>query len=106
MLPNDISSGVADSFRDRFGHFPEGVWEAPGRVNLIGEHTDYNAGLALPFAIDRRVVVAAAGRIDGRLRCWTAEGDREVQAEVGSLFPNPDLGWGAYPLGVVWAFGE
>jgi len=97
---------AGDRFRQHFGRAPEGLWQAPGRVNLIGEHTDYNAGLALPFAIDRQVVVAAARREDGRLRCSSAEGVGEVQAERGPLFPSVDWGWGAYPLGVVWAFRE
>ena len=82
------------------------MWQAPGRVNLIGEHTDYNAGLALPFAIDRQVVVAAARRHDGLLHCWSAHGDHDVYCEIGSLFPRAVSGWGAYPLGVVWAFGQ
>ncbi|MGH9126823.1 MAG: galactokinase [Acidimicrobiales bacterium] len=99
-------TGVGEQFQERFDRRPEGLWQAPGRVNLIGEHTDYNAGLALPFAIDRRVVVAAARRDDGRLRCWSADGVREVQAERGALFPSNDWGWGAYPVGVVWAFRE
>ena len=55
-------------FLERFGRPPEGVWAAPARVNLIGEHTDYNDGFVLPLAIDRRVTVAAARRPDDLLR--------------------------------------
>jgi galactokinase len=47
------SSDLAARFHDAFGSAPDGVWQAPGRVNLIGEHTDYNDGFVLPFAIDR-----------------------------------------------------
>lgn len=106
-LPSSPSAvGVADRFQEHFGQPPDGVWQAPGRVNLIGEHTDYNGGWALPFAIDRRVVVAAARRHDGRLRCISAQSDHEVQAETGSLSPKSVSGWGAYPLGVVWAMRQ
>jgi len=93
-LASDTSAGVADAFGDRFGHAPEGVWRAPGRVNLIGEHTDYNAGLSLPFAIDRHVVVAGARSPDGVVRGWSAQ-------EGGDI-----AGWGAYPRGVLSAFRE
>ncbi|MDQ6616677.1 MAG: galactokinase [Actinomycetota bacterium] len=103
-MPADVS--VAHRFRGRFGRDPEGVWRAPGRVNLIGEHTDYNAGWALPFAIDREVVVAAARRRHGLARCWSAHGEGAVQAEIGSLSPRSVSGWAAYPLGVLWAFGQ
>ncbi|HEX3424934.1 MAG TPA: galactokinase [Acidimicrobiales bacterium] len=102
-LRSPTADDVAHLFQEHFGRPPDGVWQAPGRVNLIGEHTDYNAGWALPFAIDRRVLVAAARRHDGRLRCISAQSDHEVQAETGSLSPKSVAGWGAYPLGGVWA---
>ena len=57
---------VVDAFRERAGRDPDGVWAAPGRVNLIGEHTDYNDGFVLPLAIDRLVLVAAGRRDSGR----------------------------------------
>ena len=55
---------AARAYKDKFGEEPELVASAPGRVNLIGEHTDYNGGFVLPCAIDRRIAVAvgAAGR--------------------------------------------
>ncbi|MBO9704319.1 MAG: galactokinase family protein, partial [Arthrobacter sp.] len=49
---------ILAAFRDAFGHDADGVWMAPGRVNLIGEHTDYNDGFVLPFAIDLKARVA------------------------------------------------
>ena len=64
---------VAAAFRERTGRDPEGVWAAPGRVNLIGEHTDYNDGFVLPAAIDRLVLVAAGRRAGGRLRLWSLQ---------------------------------
>ncbi|MDQ6797098.1 MAG: galactokinase family protein, partial [Actinomycetota bacterium] len=62
---------VADDFRSIVGHPPAGVWQAPGRVNLIGEHTDYCGGFAITFAIDRRTTVAVGRRPDRRVRAWS-----------------------------------
>lgn len=59
---------AVDLFTALTGHAPDGVWSAPGRVNLIGEHTDYNDGFVLPFAIPQRTVAAVGRRADGRLR--------------------------------------
>jgi galactokinase len=83
---------VARAFRERTGREPEGVWCAPGRVNLIGEHTDYNNGLVLPFAIDRQVIAAVGLRDDGRLSAWSGQGAPE--------------GWLAYPRGVLRALRD
>ena len=64
----DVAASAAAFYADRFGGDPAGVWRAPGRVNLIGEHTDYNDGFALPFALGAGVCVAAGRREDGRDR--------------------------------------
>ena len=64
---------AARLFADRYGREPEGVWFAPGRVNLIGEHTDYNEGFALPFAISAGICVAAAARDDGAIALSSAQ---------------------------------
>ena len=58
-------------FRECYGREPEGVWFAPGRVNLVGEHTDYNEGFVLPFALGQGVAVAAAQREDDVLALRT-----------------------------------
>ena len=60
-------------FRRVFGYEADGRWAAPGRVNLIGEHTDYNDGLVLPFAIADRAEVAISARDDGHLRICSAQ---------------------------------
>ena len=98
---------VAGQFRDWYGRDPEGVWHAPGRVNLIGEHTDYNEGWVLPFALDRGVVVAAGRRADRVLAIRSRqEPDGGIDAELASLTPGGVRGWAAYPAGVAWALRE
>lgn len=93
-----------ESFRRLTGHPPEGVWSAPGRVNLIGEHLDYNGGCVLPFAIPRRAAAAVGRRRDGWLRAVTLRaGMPELQIPVTALQPGSVTGWGAYVGGVVWA---
>ena len=71
-----IAAEAAKLFESAYGGQPEGLWAAPGRVNVIGEHTDYNEGFVLPMAIDRYTVVAAAKRTDGRLRVVSSAGDQ------------------------------
>jgi galactokinase len=98
---------VADRFRELYGTGPEGVWAAPGRVNLIGEHTDYNDGFVMPFALPHTTVAAVARREDGRLRLHSADIDADpVELSLDGLAPETDRSWTAYPAGVVWALRE
>ncbi|SEE67196.1 galactokinase [Arthrobacter alpinus] len=98
---------VAASFEETFGSKPDGVWSAPGRVNLIGEHTDYNEGFVLPFAIDRAAAVAIRLREDNTARLVSSYGDQEiVSVDLTSLSHESMSGWTAYPLGVVWVMGQ
>ena len=102
-----LVDAVTDAFAERAGRAPEGVWRAPGRVNLIGEHTDYNDGFVLPVAIDRSVVVAAARRDDGVLRSWSSrDRDDPVSRRVAEVGPGTSSGWSAYVEGVAWALRE
>jgi galactokinase len=102
-----ISGRAAGWFRAWHGTEPEGVWHAPGRVNLIGEHTDYNSGWVLPFALDRGVVAAARRRGDAMLdiRSLQATPGR-VAVPLAGLGPGSVTGWAAYPAGVAWAMRE
>lgn len=94
----NIENRVVQAYKDTFGSMPEIVSSAPGRINLIGEHTDYNGGFVLPCAIDRRVAVAIS-RGDNRLFSADFDEERPVAFEkTGS--------WADYPSGVDWALRE
>jgi galactokinase len=97
---------ITDGFRARFDREADGLWFGPGRVNLIGEHTDYNDGFVFPFAINRRAVVALAVRDDRMLRVASSFTDEIVQISLDDLTPEAVSGWSAYPLGVAWALGQ
>src|SRR4051812_32298031 len=96
-----MSDRLVESFREFAGHSPDGVWSAPGRVNLIGEHTDYNDGLVLPFALGLRTRVAAGRRVDRRVRVLSLQQDGAVEADLDDL--SRATGWSAYAFGTVWA---
>lgn len=103
---NDIRTEAREVFARVFAAEPDGLWSAPGRVNIIGEHTDYTGGLALPFAIDRRTVVALRLREDARIRIASTLADELVEIGLDELAPDTLHGWSAYLLGVVWALGD
>lgn len=95
---------LAEAFEQVTGRQPAGVWSAPGRVNLIGEHTDYNGGCVLPFAMPLRTAVAAARRPDRTLRLWSRQQPGPaVEVALDSLAPGSVPGWAGYPAGVAWA---
>ncbi|MCF3121896.1 galactokinase [Streptomyces arenae] len=101
------ASEVAEQFRQLYGYAPDGVWSAPGRVNLIGEYTDFNEGFVMPLALPHTAVAAVARRTDGVLRLHSADIDAPlVELRVDELTPLSDGGWAAYPAGVVWALRE
>ncbi|WP_308467679.1 galactokinase [Rathayibacter soli] len=105
---NEPSLGDAAraGFERVFDSAPQGLWAAPGRVNLIGEHTDYNDGFVLPFAINRHAIAALAVRDDRRIRVASAFADDAVEIELSEIGPETVSGWSAYPLGVAWALGQ
>jgi galactokinase len=100
---NDIRDEATEAFAEVFGYAPNGIWSAPGRVNLIGEHTDYNNGFVLPFAIDRRTVIALGVRTEPVTRVGSSFADELVEIPLAELSPEHLAGWSAYPLGVAWA---
>ncbi|MBX7269215.1 galactokinase [Micromonospora sp. Llam7] len=103
----DVAHRASAGFQTAYGEAPAGRWAAPGRVNLIGEHTDYNDGFVLPFALPLRTVVAAAPQPAGNWTVWselTGETIGFGADEVAT--PGRVTGWGAYVAGVVWALRE
>ncbi|MBV1778084.1 galactokinase [Paeniglutamicibacter sp. ABSL32-1] len=100
---------LADAFTALYGNAPEACFAAPGRVNLIGEHTDYNEGFVLPFAIDK---VAGIGlrirpRESGRLlRIASTRGGQVVEAQANGLVPSMVAPWARYVAGVFWAMEQ
>ncbi|WP_367042754.1 galactokinase [Streptomyces sp. Je 1-332] len=101
---------VAGQFAKLYGYEADGVWSAPGRVNLIGEYTDFNEGFVMPLALPHTAVAAVARRSDGVLRLHSADIDAPVaELRVDDLTPLSKYGqggWAAYPAGVVWALRE
>ena len=104
--PEEAVAAAATAFAERFGRPPEGVWAAPGRVNLIGEHVDYNAGLCLPLALPHRTFAAIGRRDDGRLGLHSAQlpsRRRSWTGRLDSVGPGAVRGWAGYVAGVPWA---
>jgi galactokinase len=102
------AAGLADqaaaAFRQRYRAEPDGVWFAPGRANLIGEHTDYTGGFVLPFALGRGVAVAASHAAGDAISVWSRQaGGDAVIAAATDLRPGRVSGWAAYALGVAWS---
>jgi len=96
---------LLDAFKARFGTTAT-VYRAPGRVNLIGEHTDYNDGFVLPAAIEFYCWALAAPRRDGRVVIYSENFNETVEAALDSLSPLEKKHWANYPLGVAWALRQ
>jgi galactokinase len=129
MLPAwsqaDGAARAAAAFRERFGTEPDGVWSAPGRVNVIGEHTDYNGGLCLPIALPHRTYVAFASRTASRgapaddgapagtdgtdpelVRLASAQEPGTWEGRLADVSPGSVQGWAGYAVGVAWALRQ
>lgn len=97
----------AATFAELYGGEPDGIWAAPGRVNLIGEYTDFNDGFVMPLALPHTAVAAVSRRDDGVLRLYSTDvPGGVVSLRVDALAPHSGHGWAAYPAGVVWALRE
>jgi galactokinase len=94
-MPNDLR----DKFRERFGGTSR-LFRAPGRVNLIGEHTDYNEGFVMPAAIDFSCWVAIGPRTDRRLGIFSENMQQTSECDLASGVPHPSRNWSDYPIGV------
>lgn len=92
---------VTRVFESRFGAPPCAIAWAPGRINLIGEHTDYNAGLVMPAAIQMGIVVAVAPRTDDRLILFAADPEERFEAPLSAVRPVEAVRWANYALGAV-----
>ena len=97
---------IGSVFSAAYGHEPALVWSAPGRVNLIGEHTDYNEGFVLPFALPHRNAVGAARSERPEWTVWSEAESQSVTFGDDDLAPGAVRGWAGYVAGVVWALRE
>src|SRR4051812_12921829 len=99
-----VTTDATAAFRKEFGSEPAGLWAAPGRVNLIGEHTDYNEGFVLPFALPQRTVAAADLGPAERWTVCSTFADQPVT--FGRTAPGEVTGWAGYVAGIVWALQD
>jgi galactokinase len=104
--PTEIAADLAARFEELHGRSPAGVFAAPGRVNLIGEHTDYNGGLCLPMALPHATYAAAAPRSDDTVTLTSAQQDGTFTGRLDALGPGQVDGWVSYAAGVLWALRE
>ncbi len=101
-MPQDIDKNLlAEKFEQVHGRSCEGMVQAPGRVNLIGEHTDYNDGFVLPIAIERRTAAAFARRHDRKITFASAQADESAQIELEGEIRPGEPAWANYCKGVV-----
>lgn len=111
-MPSDArEQSLSRAYATRWGQAPDGVWAAPGRVNLIGEHTDYNDGFVMPFALTRSAMVAAGLREDDRVVVTSLDLDETLDIGLDELTPfdaphaAPRV-WADYLTGCLWALRE
>ncbi|MDR1387292.1 MAG: galactokinase [Propionibacteriaceae bacterium] len=102
----DAATAAVELFEQVYGGPPAGVWQSPGRVNLIGEHTDYNDGLVLPIALPQRTFAAVRPRTDRRLRLASSGQTGQTEVELDQIAPGHPADWARYPAGVLWALAR
>ena len=104
MTDTNVAARATAAYTAEYGDEPAGLWAAPGRLNLIGEHTDYNEGYVLPFALPERVVAAVS---PGPGAGWTVSSEFATEP-VSFAAPEPGSveGWAGYVAGVVWALRD
>jgi len=105
MNVNELARQTAIAFKNGSSREPRWIAAAPGRVNVIGEHTDYNDGFVLPMAIERYTVIAASPNNTDRITLRSTAGDGVVTVDLAQpLKPGPKGHWGNYPIGVIAGF--
>ena len=104
--PTTLADDLASRFATEHGRPPEGVFAAPGRVNLIGEHVDYNGGLCLPMALPHATYAAVAPRDDDLVTVRSRQEETVFSGRLDDLGPDTISGWAAYAAGVVWSMRE
>ncbi|MEN9956282.1 MAG: hypothetical protein RLY34_1089, partial [Actinomycetota bacterium] len=105
-MTNSTLLATIAGFKQEYDREPAGVWSAPGRVNLIGEHTDYNQGFVFPFAINRRTYAAVAPRQDNMICVASSFSKEAFQVSIEEIEHNESNDWAAYPLGVAYAIAK
>ncbi|GAA1149803.1 galactokinase [Nesterenkonia lutea] len=97
---------LAEEFQQAYARPCAGIWAAPGRVNLIGEHTDYNGGFVLPFALPQTSRVAAALRTDRMVHVRSLLNGETAEFSLDGLVPGAVEGWAAYAAGMLWSLEQ
>ena len=105
-MTDTLINSVKAGFEAEYGYAATGVWSAPGRVNLIGEHTDYNEGFVFPFAINRHTFAAIALRDDAMVRVASSFSPKVHETAVNAIKREDANDWAAYPFGAAWAIQE
>jgi galactokinase len=105
MVRNNMRESILDVFYDTFGTAEKPlIVRSPGRINLIGEHTDYNEGFVLPAAINKAAYLAIAPRTDKMIHLRASDLDENYQVRVTEVSPSKTISWPNYILGVVAQF--
>jgi len=107
--PEEMKAEVTAEFEKKFGPLGDGkVYFAPGRVNLIGEHTDYNGGHVFPCALTIGTYAAAKKREDNKLRFYSVNFPQSgvIETSLDELVPDDQYGWTNYPKGVIYTFNK
>ena len=105
-MTDTLIASVKSGFEAKYGYAGAGVWSAPGRVNLIGEHTDYNEGFVFPFAINRHTFAAISLRSDSTARVSSSFSPVIHEVDVNKITKDEGHDWAAYPFGAAWAIQE
>ncbi len=104
--PERVAADLSERFAKLHGRPADGVHVAPGRVNLIGEHVDYNGGRCLPYALPHSTYVAAGARDDDVVSVRSLQVEEPWTGTLGALGPGSVAGWASYAAGVLWALRE